>query len=164
MQIYKPSDLIQYEYDCVNKIKHSDPPLIWKIGWTSRMDAAERLSEDYHNYKGYNEIPLNRDYDYVIRMSAWFPTVEKCEKIEDDFKSLFNFKNLWTKTQYNGITECRVFTNKEGERVVEMLKQVYPKSTYSFQKGYFKLYFAKFFPKASQEITQSTVTNLELFN
>lgn len=136
--------MIQYQYDKDNKIVHKNPDTIWKFGITHLGDAAKRSSKEHALANNFANVYLDTDYSPIVRWSAWFPDRQAAEEKERELLGYFPFKNLWTDVQYNGITECRVFADQEGERLKKALTELYPKSTYSYSPGYIKVYFIKF--------------------
>ena len=120
---------------------HIEPNLMYKLGVTYMKDAAKRLSPETAKLRGFRGVALGQDY-YVIPMwSIWVP-VEVAEKLEESFKTIK--KNVWTRTQYNGITECRYFTQAEVDDLLANLRERFPKHIYGIQKqGYIKVYFDK---------------------
>lgn len=135
--------MIQYEYDKLNKIIHKNPDTIWKIGITHLGDAAKRTSREHAKRNNFKYACFEDDYITYVRWSAWFPNREAAAEKERELLSYFPFKNLWTEVQYNGITECRVFKDSEGEDLKKALTDLYPKSVYEFKKGYWKVYLMK---------------------
>lgn len=120
---------------------HIEPNLMYKLGVTNMKDAAKRLSPETAKLRGFRGVALGQDY-YVIPMwSIWVP-MEVARKLEESFKTIK--KNVWTRTQYNGITECRYFTQAEVDDLLANLRERFPKHIYGIQKqGYIKVYFDK---------------------
>lgn len=120
---------------------HIEPNVMYKLGITNMKDAAKRLSPETAKLRGFRGVALGQDY-YVIPMwSIWVP-VEVANKLEESFKAIK--KNVWTKTQYNGITECRYFTQVEVDELLANLRGRFPKHIYGIRKrGYIKVYFDK---------------------
>ena len=120
---------------------HIEPNTMYKLGSTNMKDAAKRLSPETAKLRGFRGVALGQDY-YVIPMwSIWVP-VEVAKKLEESFKTIK--KNVWTRTQYNGITECRYFTHAEVDDLLANLRERFPKHIYGIQKrGYIKVYFDK---------------------
>lgn len=121
---------------------HIEPNLMYKLGITTMKDAAKRLSVETAKQRGFKNTALGRDY-YVIPMwSIWVP-VDTAEMLEAKFKEKIR-KNVWTREQYNGITECRYFTQVEVDELLANLRKQFPKHIYGIPKrGYIKVYFDK---------------------
>lgn len=120
---------------------HIEPNLMYKLGTTNMKDAAKRLSPETAKQRGFRGVALGSDY-YVIPMwSIWVP-IETAQKLEESFKIIK--KNVWTRINYNGITECRYFTQAEVDELLANLRSRFPKHIYGIERrGYIKVYFDK---------------------
>lgn len=120
---------------------HIEPNLMYKLGITTMKDAAKRLSPEIARQRNFRGVALGSDY-YVIPMwSIWVP-VETAKKLEESFKIIK--KNVWTRTNYNGITECRYFTRVEVDELLANLRERFPKHIHGIERqGYIKVYFDK---------------------
>lgn len=120
---------------------HIEPNLMYKLGITTMKDAAKRLSPETARQRNFRGVALGTDY-YVIPMwSIWVP-VETAKKLEESFKIIK--KNVWTRINYNGITECRYFTKVEVDELLANLRKRFPKHIYGIERqGYIKVYFDK---------------------
>jgi hypothetical protein len=150
MQTELMSELKQSE----DKTIHREPSVMWKFGYTEMGDANQRFSEQTARIRGFRGVALGRDYIPRTRWSMWVASKEEAVRMEQEYKKRFPFKNLWTNEEYNGITECRVFTNEEAETIVNYLKTTYPKSVHSWKEGYFKVYFTMFIKKKKKDDTK----------
>ena len=71
--------------------------------------------------------------------SRWVP-IEVAQRLEESFKTIK--KNVWTRIQYNGITECRCFTKVEVDELLTNLRRRFPAEQYCTEReGYIKVYF-----------------------
>lgn len=120
---------------------------MYKFGYTDMGDANQRFSEATARIRNFRGTPLGRDYDARTRWSIWVESKERAEEFEAMFKELLPAKNLWTDETYNGITECRVLRSSEADTLIEELKNKYKKVNYSYQPGYYKVYFVMFIKK-----------------
>lgn len=151
--------LVQYQYDVDNKVVHQNPKVVFKFGYTKDADASRRHTIKYHKERNFKFTAMEEDYQIITLWSAWFDTKEIAMAVENQLLTMFPFKNCYTDTQYNGVTELRAFNNSEGEMVNKMLRSVCPKPLYSFRPDGYKVYFIKFVAKESPfETSQDTNT------
>lgn len=121
---------------------HIEPKLMYKLGVTNMRDAAKRLSPETAKLRGFKGVALGQDY-YVIPMWSIHVPVDVAAKLEAKFKKEIK-KNVWTREQYNGITECRYFTKEEVDELLDSLRKQFPKHIYGPKRqGYIKVYFDK---------------------
>lgn len=119
---------------------HIEPNLMYKLGVTNMKDAAKRLSPETAKLRGFKGVALGEDY-YVVPMWSIYVPVEVAEKLEKSFKKIIK-KNVWTREQYNGITECRYFEKAEVDELLANLRRRFPKHIYGIcKRGYIKVYF-----------------------
>lgn len=119
---------------------HIEPNLMYKLGVTTMRDAAKRLSPETARLRGFRGVALGSDYYVNPMWSIWVP-VETAQMLEAKFKEKIK-KNVWTREQYNGITECRYFTQVEVNELLANLRKQFPKHIYGIPKrGYIKVYF-----------------------
>ena len=123
------------------------PVLLYKLGQTQNKDATERLSEEYAKKYNFRAIPLGRDYYVTTIWSAWF-SKEQANQIEASFKQRVP-KNFYCNEVYNGISECRILTDKQVGTICERLQTLFPKPEYGYKEGSIKVYFAKLRRKQS---------------
>ncbi len=116
-----------------------DPNIMYKLGITTMDDAEQRLSEETAKQRGFKKIALGRDYYVRTMWSIWVPT-DIAERLEESFKTIR--KNVWTTEDYNGITECRVFTLAEVNGLLAKLRKRFPQEKYWMKRnGYIHVYF-----------------------
>ena len=124
-----------------------NPKVMYKFGYTDMGDANQRFSEATSRIRRFAGVPLGRDYEPRTRWSIWVQTKDDAEKFEDMFKEMLPPKNIWTDITYNGITECRGLESKEANSIIDHLKAKFPKVEYSYNPGYYKVYFVMFVKK-----------------
>ena len=118
---------------------HIEPNLMYKLGVTTMRDAAKRLSPETARLRGFRGVALGSDY-YINPMWSIYVPVETAKKLEESFKIIK--KNVWTRIQYNGTTECRYFTQGEVNELLASLRKRFPKHIYGVcKRGYIKVYF-----------------------
>lgn len=143
---------------------HIEPNLMYKLGVTNMKDAEKRLSVGTAKQRGFRGVALGQDYYVKTMWSIWVP-VEVARKLEESFKTIK--KNVWTRVQYNGITECRYFTRAEVDELLANLRERFPTEQYCKQRmGYIKVYFDKLekikkkveYDPEDQDVQETTTT------
>lgn len=115
---------------------------LYKFGYTQEPKAETRFTEAYHKQNNFRGICLGRDYNVKILWSAWVPK-EKAIQLEKLFASKYP-KTFWTDTEYNGITECRVFTERQYKENLRLWYTLYPSRSTKRAEGFQHVYFAEF--------------------
>ena len=103
-----------------------NPKLLYKFGKTNSEDVLERFDPDNHVQRAWRNIPLGRDYNVKVLWSMWI-SKERAVKAEEWFKTKFPRK-FFSLTPYNGITECRDWTENESRFFTDILHKHYPKT------------------------------------
>jgi hypothetical protein len=114
---------------------------LYKLGYTQEPKAELRFAEHYHKRHNFKGIPLGRDYDVRILWSAWV-SKERAIELESLFANI-NPKEFWTDTDYNGITECRVFSKKRYAENMKLWYKLYPSCSTKRAEGLQHVYFAE---------------------
>jgi hypothetical protein len=118
---------------------HIEPNRMYKLGVTTMWDAEKRLSVETAKQRNFRGIALGQDYIVKTMWSIWVP-VDVARKLEGSFKVIK--KNVWTRVQYNGITECRYFTQAEVDELLANLRRRFPAEQYGKPRaGYIHVYF-----------------------
>lgn len=99
---------------------------MYKFGKTNSEDVLERYDPEKHTQRGWRNIPLGRDYNIKVLWSMWV-TKERAILAENWFKRTHP-KNFFTLTPYNGITECRNWSQEESYYFTTLLNKHYPKT------------------------------------
>jgi len=107
----------------MNKV---DPYRMYKFGKTTSEDILERFDEQTHYRLGWRATPLSRDYEIKPLWSMWLPK-ERAVLAENWFKRTYP-KKFISQTDYNGITECRNWTEEESRAFYSFLNEKYPKT------------------------------------
>lgn len=126
-----------------------NPDVMYKFGQTSLYDAAHRLTPEYAKVRGFAKVALGSDYRDTTLWSAWVKK-EVANKLEESYKRMIP-KKLYTTVDYNGITECRCFTEAEANELLDRLKKTFPADKYYRRPGYCKVYFKKLSKKVKYE-------------
>lgn len=116
-----------------SKVVRRNPTLMYKVGYTSHIDANVRQNTKFSN------IPLGRDYDVTTIWSAWVPTEVRIQ-LENDWKYEVP-KNVWTEVFYNGITECRSMAYEQSKEYSAKLYKEYPSYQHTEAPGLDHVYF-----------------------
>lgn len=103
-----------------------NPKLMYKFGKTNSEDILERFDPENHVQRAWRNIPLGRDYNITPLWSMWV-TKERAAKAEEWFKKNYP-KKFFSLTPYNGITECRDWTQEESRYFTTLLNNYYPKT------------------------------------
>lgn len=162
---FRKPRVLQYDYDKKNEIIHKNPKTLYKFGYTHLVDASDRFSLEHHSNGNFRNIPFKTDYDQKILWSAWFPDLEIAKQVEKLLLKEFPFKNYYTDTNYNGVTEARVFEEDEAQLIIKELYESVNNSIYSFSEGYVKVYFAKLTKRQPKDIfdDKPIITQTSLF-
>lgn len=118
------------------------PVKMYKFGYTREAKAETRFSEYYHKENNFRGVCLGRDYNVKILWSAW-ATKDKALELEELFASRYQ-KDFWIDTDYNGITECRVFSEKEYRENLKFWYGMYPPRSTKRAENLQHIYFAEF--------------------
>ena len=116
----------------------SSPDRLYKFGKTSSKDVLERYSVEKHYRQGWRGVPLSEDYNVRVLWSTWV-TPEEAIEAERWFKETYP-KTFFVETDYNGITECRNWDNKQSYVFFDTLRKRYPERDIPFdacQKIYY---------------------------
>ena len=131
-----------------------NPNVMYKFGKTHQTNADNRFKEQTADFYGFEHIALEKGYTPKTMWSRYVP-----ENVADRLEALFKKripKTVWTDVQYNGITECRVFTREEVDDILEGLSKQFPAEVYGRRKrGYVKIYFTRFTKKPKTEYDNS---------
>lgn len=103
-----------------------NPYRMYKFGKTNSEDVLERYDPERHMQLGWRNIPLGKDYNVKVLWSMWVAK-ERAVKAEDWFKKTYP-KKFFSLTPYNGITECRDWTESESRFFTSLLDKYYPKT------------------------------------
>ena len=103
-----------------------NPKLLYKFGKTNSEDVLERYDPEKHKQRAWRNIPLGRDYNVKVLWSMWVPK-ERAVKAEQWFKYKHP-KRFFSLTSYNGITECRDWSEEESRFFTSLLFKHYPKT------------------------------------
>jgi len=127
--------------------------VLYKFGYTTDDDAEARFKV-YHNKFKFSKVNLADDYELKCYWSAWV-SEERAKQMEKEWAARYPF-NLdlvnGDLTKYNGITECRTFTEEQ----YTVIRKVYydcadkKKSSYRKSDGQpvtHKVYIMKFIKK-----------------
>ena len=109
-----------------------DPYRMYKFGKTNSDDVLERYDPDVHTKRAWRNVPLGRDYDVMVLWSMWV-TKERAVKAEDWFKRTYP-KKFYSLSLYNGITECRNWSQEESYYFSTLLEKHYPKTSKYWQE------------------------------
>ena len=126
-----------------------NPDVMYKFGQTSLRDAAYRLSPAYAESRGFRGVAIGTDYRDVTMWSTWVDK-DVANKLEDSFKRMIS-KELYTTVDYNGISECRCFTDEQVNLLLANLRKRFPADKYYWQPGKQKVYFKKLIKKVKYE-------------
>lgn len=99
---------------------------MYKFGKTNSEDVLERYDPEVHKQRRWRNIPLGKDYTIRVLWSMWI-TKSRASKAEDWFKKKYP-KRFYSATLYNGITECRDWTQEESYSFSNFLEINYPKA------------------------------------
>jgi hypothetical protein len=103
-----------------------NPKLMYKFGRTNSEDILERYDPEIHVQRGWRNIPLGRDYNVKVLWSMWV-SKERAVKAEEWFKKTYP-KRFFALAPYNGITECRNWSQEESYYFTSLLDKYYPKT------------------------------------
>ena len=101
------------------------PNKLYKFGKTSSEDVLERFDPMIHESRNWRGIPLGGDYNIRVLWSRWVPN-ELADRAEKWFKETFP-KEFFCEVDYNGITECRNWTEIESRSFYDKLDKYLPK-------------------------------------
>jgi len=149
--IYLKPKLIQYNFETDKTFVHHNPDTIYKFGYTEERDAALRFNPAVHKRKNHRGIAFGEDYNVQIKWSAFFP-LAKSLAIEQLLLQNYPYKNVYTDRDYNGITECRVFSESEANLILRSLYGSLNNKRNYYKEGYYHVYFAKFTKKVPKDI------------
>ena len=121
---------------------YKNPPIMYKLGYTRTGNADDRHSVAYHKMCRLRGVPLGQDYEVDTKWSAWV-TLEEALRLEESYKKEIN-RNCWADEDYNGLSECRVLTVPQYEKIRDRLYKMFPKSKYGYKQGRVKIYFQIF--------------------
>lgn len=116
-----------------------NPQKMFKFGVTSFDDILTRFDPETHYREGWQNEPLALDYDIIPIWSAWVHK-DVAAKLEEGFKKKLP-KNLYTDVRYNGISECRVFTEEQSRLLRAKLEKRYPKYYTNSKKNGMHIYY-----------------------
>lgn len=103
-----------------------NPYRMYKFGKTNSEDVLERYDPEKHKKLAWRNIALGRDYDVRVLWSMWVPK-ERAIVAEAWFKRTHP-KKFYSLTSYNGITECRNWSQEESYYFSSLLEKHYPKT------------------------------------
>ena len=103
-----------------------NPYRMYKFGRTNSEDVMERYDPKIHKERNWRNIPLGRDYNIRVLWSLWIEK-DRAERAEEWFKKKYP-KKFYTLTLYNGITECRDWSQEESYYLTSLLDKHYPKT------------------------------------
>ena len=103
-----------------------NPQRMYKFGKTNSEDVLERYDPERHKQLSWRNIPLGRDYDIKVLWSMWV-IKERADKAEKWFKRTYP-KKFYSLALYNGITECRDWSQEESYFFTALLEKHYPKT------------------------------------
>lgn len=103
-----------------------NPYRMYKFGRTNSEDVLERYDPIVHTNRGWRNIPLGKDYDIKVLWSMWIPK-DRAVKAEQWFKENYP-KEFYSLSLYNGITECRNWSQEESYYFTSLLDKYYPKT------------------------------------
>ena len=103
-----------------------DPIKMYKFGKTSSEDILERFDPEVHYRENWRATPLGRDYNIKPIWSMWV-TKERAIKAEQWFEKTYT-KKFFSATDYNGITECRNWTEEEHRAFTKFIYARYRKT------------------------------------
>lgn len=103
-----------------------NPSRMYKFGKTNSEDVLERYDEAIHMQRNWRNIPLGRDYDIKVLWSMWV-TKDRAIKAEQWFKEKYP-KKFYSLSLYNGITECRNWSQEESYFFTSLLDKYFPKT------------------------------------
>lgn len=124
---------------------YKNPQVMYKVGYTRTGNADHRHLRPYHEMFKFRGVPLGDGYTVDTKWSAWV-TLEEALKFEEGFKNQIK-RNCYTDIDYNGISECRVLTAPQYNKILDRLYKRYPRSEYGYQQGKVKIYFQIFIAK-----------------
>lgn len=123
--------------------------VMYKFGYTTEDNAEDRylVSHDAYNF---NKVNLAKDYNLKTEWSAWV-SKERALQMEDEWAARYEFNidimkdNL---AEYNGISECRIFTESQWGLVSKRYYGCKEKKESVYRKsGDHKVYIMKFTKK-----------------
>ena len=123
------------------------PEALIKFGYTNEKFAENRFSEAYHRLWNFANTPLGRDYDVHIQWSAWV-TKERALELEKEYAEFMGPKDFWCEEQYNGINECRLYTEERRLENLQKWYKLYPKGSTKRVDNLVHVYFAVFLLKS----------------
>ena len=103
-----------------------NPQRMYKFGKTNSEDVLERYDPEIHRQRGWRSIPLGRDYDVKVLWSMWV-SKGRAIKAEEWFRKNYP-KKFFSVCSYNGITECRDWSQEESYFFTSLLDKYYPKT------------------------------------
>jgi hypothetical protein len=89
-------------------------------------DVLERFDPTIHESRNWRGFPLGGDYNIKVLWSMWVPK-ERAILAENWFKRTYP-KKFYCSIDYNGITECRNWTEEESRAFYNLLNTHYPKT------------------------------------
>jgi len=100
------------------------PERLYKFGTTHFSDVLERFQIDQHIQNNWRATPLTQDYSVRVLWSKWV-TQKEAKEAEKWFKQNYP-KTFKSEVNYNGITECRDWNQKQSYAFFKSLQTKFP--------------------------------------
>lgn len=116
----------------------SVPERLYKFGSTSFSDVLKRFDIQMHIDNDWRATPLRQDYNVRVLWSKWVTRTE-AKEAEKWFKENYP-KTFLCEVDYNGITECRDWDQKQSYAFFNSLQAKFPEGNKSANATH-KIYY-----------------------
>jgi len=124
----------------------SIPDRLYKFGTTHFSDVLKRFDIEQHIQNNWRATPLSQDYSVRVLWSKWV-TQKEAKEAEKWFKDSYP-KSFLSEIDYNGITECRDWDQKQSYAFFKSLQARFPAEDRS-KKATHKIYYVMLTKKQS---------------
>ena len=114
------------------------PERLYKFGTTHFSDVLKRFEIEQHVQNNWRAIPLTQDYSVRVLWSKWV-TQKEAKQAEKWFKQNYP-KSFISEVDYNGITECRDWDQKQSYAFFKSLQAKFPEGNKTPNSTY-KIYY-----------------------
>jgi len=116
----------------------STPDKLYKFGTTHFSDVLKRFDIQQHIDNKWRATPLTQDYNVRVLWSKWVSQKE-AKEAEKWFKENYP-KTFMCEVDYNGITECRDWDQKQSYAFFKSLQTKFPEGNKTATANY-KIYY-----------------------